>query len=84
VNSELKKALPVIIGLLNNPQFVKDVDKMGYQFDAEAILAAVKDLLADAARLAQVKEIYKSDLETFESRLTAQDIAWLQKMKIGL
>ena len=40
---EMAQALPVIIQLLNNPTFVKNVNDAHYQFDAVAIFKAFTD-----------------------------------------
>jgi hypothetical protein len=40
---EMAQALPIIIQLLNNPTFVKNVNDTGYQFDAVAIFKAFTD-----------------------------------------
>ena len=40
---EMAQALPIIIQLLNNPTFVKNVNDAGYQFNAVAIFKAFTD-----------------------------------------
>lgn len=40
---EMAQALPIIIQLLNNPTFVKNVNDTGYQFDGVAIFKAFTD-----------------------------------------
>jgi len=41
--AELKKALPVIVKLLNDPKFVQRAVDAGYQFDVSVVFDAARD-----------------------------------------
>jgi hypothetical protein len=40
---ELRKSLPIVMGLMCNPKFFKAATKAGYKFDMKAILKAFAD-----------------------------------------
>ena len=54
---EMGKALPVILELLKNPKFVKEVNERGYQFDAVSIFQALVDATAWKSKTPLFKKI---------------------------
>lgn len=87
---EMAQALPVIIQLLNNPTFVKNVNDSHYQFDAVAIFKAFTDAAGWKFSQDFLKPMTDQDIQRYEAnspaamqqaQLKAQQAAQTQKFQ---
>jgi hypothetical protein len=82
---EMAQALPVIIQLLNNPTFVKNVNDAHYQFDAVAIFKAFTDAAGWKFSQDFLKQMTPAQIQTYEanspSAMQAQQLKGQQQMQ---
>jgi hypothetical protein len=78
--SEMAKALPLMIQLMNNPSFVKHASEAGYEFDANAIFRAWANTVVYTPDV----PIRTTGMRKRKPRLTASDFVMLREMGIKL
>jgi len=68
---EMAQALPIIIQLLNNPTFVKNVNDAHYQFDAVAIFKAFTDAAGWKFSQDFLRQMTKEEAQRYEANSPA-------------